>query len=101
MRGESGCIDFNTRPMRRVPEAVLALSWPLQLTSSEMADQATQSGPVASGRLQSPTNRIRSREAAWEKDGGEGRENARLPSDSGRPEGHRRIGGFAMESHPP
>jgi hypothetical protein len=36
--------------MRRVAEAVLSLSWrPNGFTSSELADQVTQSGPVASG----------------------------------------------------
>ena len=48
-QGESGGIDFNKVRMRRVAEAVLALSWrPNGFTSSEVADQVAQSGPGAS-----------------------------------------------------
>jgi hypothetical protein len=57
--------------------------------------------PGSQWRLQSPTSRIRSQEAARKEDGRKGREKPRLPSDSGRAEGHRRISGFAGESHPP
>jgi hypothetical protein len=45
-----GGIDFNKARIRRVAEAVLALSWrPNGFTSSELADQVARSGPVASG----------------------------------------------------
>ena len=43
-----GGVDFNKARMRRVAEAVLALSWrPNGFTSSELADQVTRSGPAA------------------------------------------------------
>ena len=45
-----GGIDLNKARMRRVAEAVLALSWrPNGFTSSELADQVARSGPAAGG----------------------------------------------------
>jgi hypothetical protein len=49
-KAKVGGIDFNKARMRRVAEAVLALSWrPSGFTSSELADQVVQSGPAANG----------------------------------------------------
>ena len=48
-KAKVGGIDFNKARMRRVAEAVLALSWrPNGFTSSELADQVTQPSPATS-----------------------------------------------------
>jgi hypothetical protein len=47
-KAKVGGIDFNKARMRRVAEAVLALSWrPNGFTSSELADQLARSSPAA------------------------------------------------------
>ena len=100
-KAKVGGIDFNKARMRRVAEAVLALSWcPNGFTSSELADRVARSGPGASDDY-SP------RQAAYDLKKLRGKQmvdrvgKTRLSSDSGRPEGHRRLGGSAGESHPP
>ena len=49
-KAKVGGIDFNKARIRRVADAILALSWrPNGFTSSELAEQVTRSGPGANG----------------------------------------------------
>jgi len=80
-----GGIDFNKPRMRRVAEAVLALSWrPGGFTSSELADQMA-------GCSSQPKQCYSPRQAAYDlkklrkTDGGADRQDPSLPSHSGRP----------------
>jgi hypothetical protein len=100
-KAKVGGLDFNKPRIRRVAEAVLALSWrPGGFTSSEPADQVARAKWRTCRQLQSSSSRLRSQEASWKADGGADRQDAALPRHSGWGEGHRCPNSASGEGHP-
>ena len=80
-----GGIDFNKPRMRRVAEAVLALSWrPGGFTSSELADRMAGCSVSPSSAI-APDKPLTISRNCGKQYGGADRQDPSLPSHSGRP----------------